>query len=106
MVFCKFSLRDGQVLDLDQCKPEGVALLWRAVGLCHTVTCGGEGKMQELHAESPDELALVSGVARFFPEHGFFGEDVSSGRRVLLLEGGKQRFELLHVLEFTSERKV
>ncbi len=82
--------------------------LGEAIVLCHTVLTeeGPKGPVPLYSAESPDEKALVLGLAqrgRFV----FAGREASEdGRKQFLVLGDGARYELLATLAFTSERKM
>jgi phospholipid-transporting ATPase len=80
-----------------------------ALVLCHTVQTGAsKGERLMYDAESPDEKALVTGLAEAGAKSFVFaGREVASDGRsqfVSLLNG--VRFELLATLEFSSDRKM
>ena len=54
------------------------------------------------NASSPDELALVNGMRHF----GFFFKDRDQNDNLVIEFKGKTlKYKLLHVIEFTSDRK-
>ncbi|KAK2720099.1 probable phospholipid-transporting ATPase IA isoform X3 [Artemia franciscana] len=74
------------------------------MAVCHTVIperdpCN-DGKLC-YHAASPDERALVYGAQRY----GFVFQNRTPEYVVIDALGKTERFEILHVLEFTSDRK-
>lgn len=71
------------------------------LAICHTVIPETKGDTVDYHAASPDERALVTGAAAF----GFsFCTRTPSHVHVRAL-GDTLRYQLLHVLDFTSARK-
>jgi len=77
------------------------------LALCHTVIIDkhevdGRTKIS-YNASSPDELALVNG-ARFF---GYFFKDRDEDDNMIIEhpEGGEEKYTLLNVIEFDSDRK-
>jgi len=73
------------------------------LAVCHTVIVE-ENKQGQIvyNASSPDELALVNG-ARFFG-YKFLARD-DENNVVIETKGGELNFQLLNVIEFTSDRK-
>ena len=79
----------------------------RALALCHNVSvesgdavCSSE--TSKYKGVSPDEIALVSGVARL----GITFESRNSDNTLTLMTGKtEETYELIHLLEFSSERK-
>jgi len=68
------------------------------LSLCHVII----PEKNEYNASSPDELALTS-FAKFCSYE--FVETSEDGYMVVELEGRRERYRLLHVLEFNSDRK-
>lgn len=79
---------------------------WTTVCICHSlITEERTDEFGEIHREyqgpSPDEIALVEAARKL----GFeFRERTMTGI-VLSMQGLEVRYEILNVLEFTSERK-
>ena len=73
------------------------------LALCHTIITekNEQGKL-EYNASSPDELALLN-FAKFMG-YEFIGIDENNFMKVVI-KGEIKEYELLHVLEFNSERK-
>jgi magnesium-transporting ATPase (P-type) len=87
-----------------------ICRLREALGVCHTIII--EEKTDEAtgvkfvgyNASSPDELALVNGARHL----GFaFQDRDENGNLVCHVEGKRepQKYELLNVIEFDSDRK-
>ncbi|PVH16497.1 uncharacterized protein CXQ87_004790 [Candidozyma duobushaemuli] len=75
-----------------------------ALAVCHTVVTEPDAedeKLNEFKAESPDEAALVS-VAR---DLGFVFKSRNRTSIELEIYGERKRFEMLHLIGFTSARK-
>lgn len=77
---------------------------FRNLAVCHTVIVQEDrlGAMS-YNAASPDELALVNGAKLF--GYSFQKRDEDSNVIIELKDGSTERYELLCVLEFTSDRK-
>ena len=75
----------------------------KILSLCHTVilTEDKNGKMK-YNAASPDELALLN-FAKFCGFE-YLGKDKSSNMKITY-NGNTEKFKLLEVLEFNSDRK-
>jgi magnesium-transporting ATPase (P-type) len=107
MVFRRFCLRDGVVRSLDELQgsqeENGEAELWRALALCHSASLGVDGTW---HGESPDEIALLKGLAKVRPQRAFsIEEQDKEGGRVIVLASG-EKYKLLDTVVFSSERKM
>lgn len=76
----------------------------RNLAICHTVIIqkNKKGELQ-YNAASPDELALVNG-AKFFG-YTFEKRDEDNFIYLKLKDGSIEKYELLCVLEFNSDRK-
>lgn len=76
------------------------------LGICHTIVPDIKvikgTKTVVYNASSPDELALVNGMRHFGFE--FIDRDLDENM-VIKYENGLHKYKLLHVLEFTSDRK-
>ena len=78
------------------------------LGICHTVISEDKEvkgvKCKVYNASSPDELALVNGMRHF--GFAFRDRDVDDNIIVEMTRTGQVRkYKLLHVIEFSSERK-
>ena len=71
------------------------------LAVCHTVIPEREPDGLIYHAASPDERALVYGVSRL----GYVFETRTPNYLVVNALGNIEKYEVLHVLEFTSTRK-
>nr|CAG4647660.1 EOG090X00X3 [Moina brachiata] len=75
------------------------------LAVCHTVIPERDDRaplgLPNYHAASPDERALVQGAAQL----GWVLWSRTPDTLTIRAEGREHRYELLHVLEFTSERK-
>lgn len=72
------------------------------LSLCHTVILESKNEENIYNASSPDELALINFAKMVGYE--FFGVD-DSNRMMVKVKGKIELFELLQVLEFSSNRK-
>ncbi|EDV25711.1 uncharacterized protein TRIADDRAFT_56098 [Trichoplax adhaerens] len=74
-----------------------------ALAVCHTVKTEHEASTDSIvyQASSPDEKALVEAASKF----GVSFRDCVDNAHVVLVHGKLQRFKILHVLEFDSDRK-
>jgi len=76
-----------------------------AMALCHTVvpsySADTEDGRPQYQGSSPDEVALVDGVAQI----GFIVMRKRAETMTLKILGQMAEYEILSVLEFTSERK-
>ena len=95
---------DGQHADLTNAADQ----LLLAIALCHTVVPsapdGGAGAASAVHYQgsSPDEVALVQGAAELGCALAYRRAELLGVRGV---DNGVREYEVLHVLQFTSERK-
>ncbi|KAK0610259.1 Phospholipid-transporting ATPase IC [Lasiodiplodia hormozganensis] len=72
------------------------------LAICHTAQPEARDGQLEFQASSPDELALVKAAQ----ELGFLAVKRSAQAITIeTAEGGRQTYEILHVLEFNSDRK-
>nr|CAG4646034.1 EOG090X00X3 [Macrothrix elegans] len=74
------------------------------LAVCHTVIPERDEThpgVLHYHAASPDERALVRGAARL----GWVLSARTPETLTITAEGGEHRYQLLHVLEFSSDRK-
>nr|CAG4643715.1 EOG090X00X3 [Lepidurus arcticus] len=73
------------------------------MAVCHTVIPEMDPRSNELqyHAASPDERALVRGAREF----GYVFETRTPTHVLVNCNGKKEAFQVLHVLEFSSNRK-
>ncbi|XP_063230598.1 probable phospholipid-transporting ATPase IA isoform X2 [Bacillus rossius redtenbacheri] len=73
------------------------------MSVCHTVIPekSASGDHIQYHAASPDEQALVKGAALF----GYVFDNRTPNHVEIVSLGHRERYEILHVLEFTSARK-
>ena len=115
MVFKKFGVSgvcfgSQDVLEKD----ENIQRLLLAMALCHTVLFDENASTEDVKAdacysgESADEVALVKGSA--FQGYSFCGKEMTEDGVITLKirhndEGRVERFQLLQVLEFTSDRR-
>lgn len=69
---------------------------------CHTVITEANSDNKIIYqASSPDEMALIN-CARYF-KYFFTGRDINNNI-FLEIEGKKQTYQLLNLLEYSSER--
>ncbi len=69
---------------------------------CHTVITENNDENKIIYqASSPDEMALIN-CARYF-KYFFTGRDINN-TVFLDIQGKKQNFQLLNLLEYSSER--
>jgi magnesium-transporting ATPase (P-type) len=73
-----------------------------SIALCHTVIIEKNGEKIQYNASSPDELALIN-AAKYFGVELY--ERTEDNDVLLRFKGINFKFHLLHVLEFSSERK-
>nr|CAG4639782.1 EOG090X00X3 [Daphnia pulex] len=74
------------------------------LAVCHTVIPEKDETNPEIlhyHAASPDERALIQGAARL----GWVLSSRTPETLTITAEGMEHRYQLLHILEFTSDRK-
>ena len=74
------------------------------MSVCHTVIpeFDEKGDLKSYNASSPDERALVEGAAKY----GFkFIEKGPNSTILEVPEGGKEQYEVLNLIDFTSSRK-
>ncbi|XP_034247124.1 probable phospholipid-transporting ATPase IA isoform X6 [Thrips palmi] len=98
-------LRDTLLMQHIEQGHENAALLREfmvLMSVCHTVIPEqmSDGTIQ-YHASSPDERALVQGAALF----GFTFDTRTPSSVEILALGHREKYEILHVIEFTSTRK-
>ncbi|XP_065347057.1 probable phospholipid-transporting ATPase IA isoform X1 [Cloeon dipterum] len=91
----------GDQLDLTHPDAAQVCQFLTLLAVCHTVIPERDKDTILYHAASPDERALVEGAREF----GFVFETREPESVTVRVLGEQQRYEILHVLEFTSNRK-
>ena len=74
---------------------------FKVLSLCHTVVASKHEGNIEYKASSPDEEALVKAAAKF--NFVFVHSDAKFSE--IEMNGKRCKYERLHVIEFTSERK-
>jgi len=77
-----------------------------AMALCHTVVpstdeSAPDAAVPQYQGSSPDETALVQGAA----EMGYVFHDRRAEMVTVIVDGRPAEYEVLHVLQFTSDRK-
>ena len=100
-----FEFFDQSMIDkIRKDKDEKVHRFFKHLALCHTVVVEKEEETGRpiFKAQSPDEEALVSAACNF----GFvFVERTPSTVEIEIVDGGREKYELLDILEFNSDRK-
>jgi len=87
--------------DGDHDNHETIIRFLSLLALCHTVIVGVKKQKKVYNASSPDELALVN-AAKYFGVR-FEGRDDQNNIEINLFSK-PLKYELLNVLEFTSDR--
>ena len=72
-----------------------------AIALCHNVTPLQESDSKVFQASSPDEIALVEWAESV----GISLTERDINQMILSSNGKTQKYEILHIFPFTSERK-
>lgn len=83
--------------------PQGKAArrFFTALSVCHTVYPKDDGDDVTFEASSPDELALVTAADNL----GFSFRHRTASAIVLDIQGNDRAYEVLNILEFSSDRK-
>lgn len=100
------AIDDDRLLKRIKLKDDDVHFFFTTLAVCHTVvpevvtTEMGE-QVIRYQASSPDESALVQASSRL----GYVFSERTPDTITVVVQGQKQTFKVLHVLEFTSSRK-
>lgn len=74
---------------------------WKALTFCHSAIPTGEADEIVFHGPSPDELALLEGSRNV----GIFFKERTTETLTVDFVGRSEQVQLLHTLEFSSERR-
>ncbi|KAK7864499.1 hypothetical protein R5R35_003115 [Gryllus longicercus] len=96
-----FKFYDGTLLDAVRQNNTDVHNFFRLLALCHTVMPEERNNKLEYQAQSPDESALVSAARNF----GFVFKERSPNSITIEVNGQKEMYELLCILDFNNVRK-
>eukprot|EP00124_Ichthyophonus_hoferi_P001420 Ihof_evm9s73 gene=Ihof_evmTU9s73 len=97
-----FVFYDQSLVDEVKAGNPETAAFFHLLSLCHTVQCEekDDGKLV-YNAESPDEAALVEAAKNF----GYVFRRRDKSTMVIEVHGEEEKYEILQVLEFNSDRK-
>eukprot|EP01137_Pigoraptor_chileana_P037560 Opistho-2@34827 len=95
--------RDKELLSAVKGSNPKAAEFFRLLSLCHTALPDADPKTGKVvyHAQSPDEGALVTAAREF----GFEFKGTGAGKMTIVDRGQTIVYELLHIIEFDSDRK-
>eukprot|EP01059_Diplonema_ambulator_P005982 TRINITY_DN1575_c0_g1_i1.p1 TRINITY_DN1575_c0_g1~~TRINITY_DN1575_c0_g1_i1.p1 ORF type:complete len:1309 (+),score=410.70 TRINITY_DN1575_c0_g1_i1:252-4178(+) len=92
---------------MDQPNASELAYFFKVLAVCHTVVAERNGKEIKYQAQSPDENCLVNGAKYLGVE--YMGTEGSETVVIKVKQRGGseiiEKWQLLHVLEFNSDRK-
>ncbi|KNC78142.1 hypothetical protein SARC_09412, partial [Sphaeroforma arctica JP610] len=99
----KFNFYDQELVDVLRSKGHDECYFFRCLALCHSVQAEAyvRGQLPAYNAQSPDESALVQAAMNF----GYVFRKRTRDELVIQVNGKFERYKLLALLDFTSDRK-